>query len=318
MRFSLLCREENAWTRECKALAANIVIADIPHYSLQEQTRLPRLLRVLSADLLLAPHFNVPYFCPVKTVLTVHDLILHRFPNGAPLFKRLAYRLLLRRAVTAAAGICAVSRATADDVCTVYGESLREKITVTGEGVEPHFVAPSVEAVADVRSRYALPARFLLYVGNAKSHKNLPLLLSAFETLADPGLSLVLVTGGPEAEKLMLPNGVSRLPNFPDADLPALYGAAAACVTPSLYEGYCLPVAEALACGCPVLAVNASCLPEVTAGFEGVILCEPTLSAWLEGLRRILLLPRPPAQPRPWASAAKETAEALRRALGCA
>lgn len=308
VRYVLFVRSrDEAWLKELSLPEDQIIIADIPHYSLAEQISFPSLLKKSKIDLLFSPHFNVPFFCPVPFVVTVHDVILHRYPNNAPLFKQIAYRILLSRAVRKAERVIAVSQFTADELRSLYATRLAP-VTVIHEGVTENFQPASDADCARVRSTYALPSSFFLYVGNAKQHKHVELLLKAFAAVPETSPELILCTGGKEAESLVLPPRARRIADVADADLPALYTLATAFVTASLYEGFCLPVAEAEACGCPVIATNRAAIPEIAS--ESAILLEPTVEDYTEALLH------PPARTgksvtRSWEKTAHETAELL-------
>ncbi|MDD4319774.1 MAG: glycosyltransferase, partial [Candidatus Peribacteraceae bacterium] len=102
------------------------------HYSLREQLEVPRILRTSRADLLFTPHFNVPCFCPVPFVATIHDLILHRYPNQASLPKRIAYRVLMRRTVMHARRLISVSSFVATELRAAYGDGILPRLSVIG------------------------------------------------------------------------------------------------------------------------------------------------------------------------------------------
>ncbi|UPA22050.1 glycosyltransferase family 4 protein [Candidatus Peribacteria bacterium] len=287
-----------------------IVTADFPHYSLKEQTTLPSLLRKVHADLFFSPHFNIPFFCPVPFVVTIHDLILHRFPNDASRLKILLYKILISRAVRKATRILTVSDFTKTEIREMYGKRIAKKSHVVCEGVSSLYRPASETEQQRVRSVYGLDRPYLLYVGNAKEHKNVPLLLKAFSRVQQADRDLVLMTGGKEYEKLLpLPPHVRQLANVPDADMPALYSAADALVTASLYEGFCLPVAEALACGTPVIAASRSVLPEITAGHA--MLIEPTVDAFADAMS-MTFQKKEPYIVGTWTKAAQETAAILK------
>lgn len=282
---------------------------DVPHYSFAEQRRLPNLLRTLRADLLFSTHFNVPWRCPVPFVATIHDLILHRYPNSAPPLKRVGYKLLMHRTVRKAAHLIAVSEYTRQEIARTYGSGTLGYTTRIYEGVTDAFCVRSPQEQLDVRQRHGLQKEFFLYVGSAKEHKNVQMLIEAF-LAADTGKELVLVTGGRESEELRVGPGVRVLRGVEDADLPALYSAAAATVTASLYEGFGLPILEALHCGCPVIATDRTSILEVAQG--KALLVEPTVEAFVDALRN-------PPQERPviadrwtWQEAARQTALLLR------
>jgi glycosyltransferase involved in cell wall biosynthesis len=208
----------------------------------------------------------------VPTLLTVHDLIFHRYPQH---HKRLNYwylnaamPLYCRRA----SAIIAVSQATKEDLVRLYRLD-PAKITVIHEAAASHFTPASPSQVAAARARYGLPDRYLLHVGTIEPRKNLDRLLEAIHQLRAGGEDVQLVIVGAKGwlyqsffrrlEELDLGHAV-RLPGYvPDADLPAVYSGARLVTVPSLYEGFGLPVLEAMACGAPVACSNRSSLPEV-------------------------------------------------------
>lgn len=292
---------------------AECIEADISHYSFREQTELPAIIRKTECDLLFSPHFNVPYLCPVPFVVTIHDLILHRYPNNASWLKRIAYHLLIDRAVRRAQTVIAVSAFTAQEVADVYGSSVAKKTVTITEGVDESYVPASPDDIHRVRSAYAIQKPYFLYVGNAKQHKNVRLLIQAFVAAQCSDMELILVSGGAEFNALMpLPPHVRQLTDVSDADLPVLYSGAAAFVTASLYEGYCLPVAEALACACPVIATDHPVIAETSAGHA--MLIEPTIETFAEAFRN------PPSDRRryvsgTWDEAARQTIAALYQSL---
>lgn len=154
----------------------------------------------------------------------------------------------------------------------MYGPRIASKTVITGEGVPETYAPRSSDEQDAIRQHYGLKRPFLLYVGNAKQHKNIAGLLSAFERASLPDTDLVLVASGKEADAFAWPTSVIRLHDVPDSDLPALYSAAAACVTMSRYEGYCLPLVEALACGCPIVAPALTAIPGVIGTADGATL----------------------------------------------
>lgn len=296
---------QEGWLATLPPGRARIVTANFAHYSWGEQVWFPRIITQSGASLFFSPHFNVPFFCPLPFVVTVHDLILHHFPNQASLLKQMAYRVLLARAVRKAKKIIAVSTFTAQELGKFFGEGVLPKVQVITEGVSPLFHPRTAEESASVLALFGIEKPFFLYVGNAKEHKNLPLLLHAFERLNDPQASLVLVTSGVELERLKpLPAHVYVLESVIDHDLALLYSMAKAFVTPSLYEGFCLPIAEAEACGCPVIAVRATAIPETASPHARLV--EPTTTAFVEAMRTPPS-PLSPPPPKHWEDTARAT-----------
>jgi glycosyltransferase involved in cell wall biosynthesis len=206
------------------------------------------------------------------TVLTVHDLIYHLFPAH---HKRLNYwylNLAMPLYVRRATRVITVSENTKRDLMRLYGTPA-EKISVVYEAPSPGFSPQPAARVEAARQQYRLPARYLVTLGTIEPRKNLPRLVEALAALRrdDPGLRLVVVGAKgwlyegffraidafDQADAIILPGYV------PDGDLPALLGGALAAVQPSLYEGFGLPVLEAMACGTPVACSATSSLGEI-------------------------------------------------------
>jgi glycosyltransferase involved in cell wall biosynthesis len=255
------------------------VLADIRWYSWQEQIIMPFIIRRAKVDFMHYLHFNVPLLAPRPFIVTIHDLILYRYPTLRsttlnPLYywlKNLAYRIIINFAVHCSRQIITVSQFTKQDILEQF--KIKEgKVIVTYEGVSAFAdQADSTAVFATVLKRYKLAQPFLLYVGSAYPHKNLNWLVEAVEQLPEKSLSLVFV-GKEDYFSRQLQDYIKSQPRkhryifpgfVPDSDLLNLYRQAEAYVFPSLYEGFGLPPLEAMAAGCPVLAARASSLPEV-------------------------------------------------------
>lgn len=308
IHFRLFVLDAGAsWLSKLPGNAFDVIAAPFRPYSLAEQIRFPSVLRAAKCDLLFFPHFNVPLLASQPFVVTVHDLILHRFPNRASLVKRMAYRLLMRRAVSRARKVIVVSDFTGTELRAMFGDACSRKLCVIPQGVDPVFRAVENDKAQSVLDRLTLRRQFFLYVGNAKQHKNVPALIHAFQKSKRDDCDLVLVWGGKEAEGLEAPSCVRRITGLGDEDLAALYSSALAFVTTSLYEGFCLPAAEAQACGCPVIALKNSALPEVV---EHGVLVET-----LEEFSKALVSPPShfiAGKVRGWGEVAKETLQMMR------
>lgn len=310
------------WLSSLPPDSARIIYTPFDHYSLAEQTALPNALQDAGCDLLLFPHFNVPLFTQTPFVCTVHDLILHRFPNESSLWKRLAYKFVLSSALRNARAVSCVSEYSKEELLRYYGSRVAAKTSVISPGVSNLFSPQSSEVQDKIRQKYSLHAPFLIYIGNAKEHKNTPVLLEAFAQSGLEGVELVLVTGGHESLRLVRMPNVRYLQNVDDEDLSALLSASHACVTATLLEGFCLPLIEAMACGTPVVATNTGPIPAITGGHA--VLSDPSVDAFSAALRSIVLHPpshqalsaaRLWSQGYSWDIAAAETAALLMSSL---
>lgn len=277
------------WLAPLKKYGVTLIETPFAHYSFREQVDFPNIIQDAGCDIFHSTHFNVPLFCPVPFTCTVHDLILHRFPNEASRMKRLAYRFVMRSALKKAVTVFAVSESTKMDIALFYGKSIEAKTVVTYPGVSADFRPQSDSAASEVKMRYGLEKPFLLYVGNCKEHKNVRVLIDAFTRAELSGIELVLVAGGLECAGFGRRKDIRFLPTVPLEDLPALYSASLGCVSATLMEGFCLPLIEAMACRTPVLATNIGPIPEVCG--EHAVLVEPTVAALSDGMRTLVLDP---------------------------
>jgi glycosyltransferase involved in cell wall biosynthesis len=268
---------------------------------LSERFELPRVEWFVRFDVLFAPNFVPPPTRKGRLVLTVHDLGFRLFPETAPHSTR-RWLARLDRALRQASRVIAVSEATRRDLIDLYSVP-EDRLAVVPHGVDHEtFRPPPPEAVAAVRSRFAIDGPYLLSLGGIEPRKNLPRLLEAFARLS-PDLAVCLVLAGGRAA--WNPEGWDLLRSAIDALPPevrrrvistsyvteeqkvALLGGAEALVYPSLYEGFGLPVLEAMACGTPVLTSNLSALPEV-AGDAGLLVDPANTDALVEGIERLL------------------------------
>ncbi|HZF67858.1 MAG TPA: glycosyltransferase family 1 protein [Gemmatirosa sp.] len=217
-------------------------------------------------------HFSgtMPWRAPWRNVVTVYDLLPLREPRAFPLAKRLYLRAMVPRSLRAADMLAPMSEATATDVATLLGVA-RERMVVVPAVLGGAFVPAGGAEVARLRRRHALPERFWLYVAHAYPHKNHRRLLEAFAATPAgdaPAWPLVLRGDGieealaPHVAELGLAERVRFLPRLDGADMATLFSAASGLAFPSLFEGAGIPVLEAMACGCPVVASGIAPLRE--------------------------------------------------------
>lgn len=260
--FTLFTLKNNEdWLKE---LAGSFTVSatNIKHYSLKEQLFLPLVLEQSHIDLFYSPHFNVPWRCRLPFIVTVHDLILHRFPNKAGFIKQWAYRNVFLHAINEARSIIAVSDFTAEELDQYF--NLKKPVHVVSEAVSPQIRPQPADVTTNTLNKFGVKKPYFLYVGNAKEHKNVQFLIDSFNDAKITETTLILVTGGKEANHLNFDQRIKVITKVTDQELSALYGAALSFVTASLYEGFCLPIAEARACGCPVIACDIGAVREIS------------------------------------------------------
>jgi len=247
-----------------------LVDAAVSPFALQQQWQLPRLLRRIGARLYHSPYYLMPLRAGVPTVVTIHDLIPLRFPTYFSRRDRLIFAAAVRLALRVARVVIAVSATTARDL-TDRLHVAAARIAVIPEAADPVFRPQAGEVVTAMRTRWSLPERYVLYFGSNKPHKNLVALVDAWAQLQPQPMPLVIAgvwdPRYPEAcqraETKQLTGAIRFLGPVTEADLPALYSGALVFVFPSEYEGFGLPVIEAMACGVPVACSNTPSLIEV-------------------------------------------------------
>jgi glycosyltransferase involved in cell wall biosynthesis len=299
-----------------------------------EQVVLPVVARRCGVDLLHAMAFVGPVLEAVPSVVTVYDLSFLRYPEAFRPFNRWYLSRFTPAAVRRARRVIAISHSTRQDVV----ERLRvspERVDVVYCGCDPIFRRLPPDEVADYRREHKLPEHFILYVGTLEPRKNVQGLIAAYARWrsAEGNVPPLVVAGAKgwhfdavfrTVAALGLAEHVLFTGYVASGDLPLLYNAADLLVYPSLFEGFGLPVLEAMACGVPVICSNASSLPEV-AGEAGYLvapddeagLCDALQRVWGDVNRRheMAELGLARAATFTWDRAARETVRTYERAL---
>lgn len=243
--------------------------------------KLSAAIRGTNADVFWSPGFIPPARCPVPFVFTLHDLT-HLHARGR--FRSAYFNSVIRPLSRAAQKIITVSGYSRSQICAWTGRS-PEHVIVISNGVSAAYNPHG--------PRHSPGFPYLLYVGNHLPHKNLRQALMAFAASGCARDLRFLLTGDPNHELLQLATalGIAQQVFFTgrvaEADLPSYYRGATALVLISRHEGFGLPVAEAMACGTPVIAANATSLPEV-AGGAAVLVAPDRLEEIAEGMRCII------------------------------
>ncbi len=266
------------------AAQPNVEICHLPARRLWTHMALAREVVQRKPDLLFIPAHVLPFVIPSHrlppSVVTLHDLGYHYFPEAHTHFQRLYLQLSTRWSALMATRLIAVSQATASDLNKFYGTS-PDKIQVVHEAGMSDQIDHAV--ATNVRQQYNLPRPYVLFVGTLQPRKNLVRLIQAYAKLhrtAAISWDLVLAGGGwlrqslpVLVSKLGLSERIHLIGYVADAHLPALYAGATFFCFPSLFEGFGLPVLEAQRYGAPVITANNSSLPEIAG--DAAILVDP-------------------------------------------
>lgn len=299
---------------------------------LWEQIATPFVLRRLRPDLLHGMAFALPFGWRGPAVVTIFDLSFMRYPGRLGSARRLYLRLAVRSAARRARRVLAISQSGRAEIAALL-DVPEVRIDVAYPGVGPDFYPRPEGQVDAFRAREDLPERYILHLGTLEPRKNLTVLIRAYARLPQRGAVKLVLAGGRGwrtepvlalIEQLGLKDDVI-LPGFiPGSRLPMWYNAAQLLAYPSVYEGFGMPLVEALACGVPVVASDTTSLPEA-AGPGGVLLPPGDVEAWSDTLSRLLDDPerraelaargREHARTFKWTQTARQTVDSYRRAL---
>jgi glycosyltransferase involved in cell wall biosynthesis len=269
-------------------------------YRIWYRLRLPLPVQIFTGrvDLFHSPDFVLPpVLGDVPTLVTVHDLSFVYYPDTfTPALVNYLNRVV-PWSVKRATHVLADSQATKQDLIGLWGVP-SDKVTVLYSGVDRRFKQISDRAkIGNVREKYGIGKQpYILAVSTVQPRKNYQMLVRAFKPLAAGGAPDLVIAGGrgwlyekvmAEVKEQELGAKVRFIGFVDDGDLPALYSGASLFAFPSLYEGFGLPLLEAMACGVPVVTSDASSLPEV-AGEAAIQLPPQDVGAWTAAMRRLL------------------------------
>ncbi len=251
-----------------------VIPYDAPIYGLKEQLFFPdKDVKRAGVSLVHFPHYNVPVSYSGKFLVTIHDITHIVLPEmlGNRLKSCYAY-FLMKHAVRNAMHIFTVSQNSKKDICETFGICY-DRVTITYNAAGREFAPKDKAETEYLFDRFSIPRnrKILLYVGNLKQHKNLSRLLEAFSEINDDKNMVLLLVGKAfsnlelkrREEELKIEDEVIHTGVVQKKELVDLYNLADVFVFPSLYEGFGIPLLEAMACGTPVVCSNSSSMPEV-------------------------------------------------------
>ena len=257
---------------------------------------LPRAAGRADLDLLHAPAYTAPFWAPVPVVVTIHDVSYERHPEWYPYRRDPLRRAFYRRSARAAAHVLTVSEFSAREIASVY-RIPADRITTAPLGVSPRFFRNGTEMPADLPADVTVP--YLLHVGDLHARRNLAVvvdaLIAARRHLGELPASLVVAGVDRGAsddlcaamDEAGAADAIVRLGAVNEDRLHALYRSATALVYPSRYEGFGLPLLEAMASGTPVLASREASIPEVV-GDAALLLDADDTSGWMDAIIRVV------------------------------
>ena len=249
-----------------------------------EQFFQPIMLKQTGVDLYHALAFVAPVVVQCPFVTTIYDLSFKRYPEAFKPLNRLYLSTLTARSARQAEAVITISESTRQDVIQFFNIPSQKVYTIYC-GVDDSFQILPQSQVAAFKAQHSLPDRFILFIGTIEPRKNIVSLIEAYAAWRRRAQSppKLVIAGGKGwyyqevfrlVEKLNLTNEVVFPGYLPQGDLPLWYNAATMFVYPSRFEGFGLPVLEAMACGAPVITSNVSSLPEVAG--EAALLIDPT------------------------------------------
>lgn len=274
------------------------ITSNIPVVSMKQQLLMPFCLLKRKPTVYHYPHFDLPFVFNTVPIITIHGLKYVKVPDlfyHRPNVKSFSMRIVMRDSIRRASRVIAVSEDTKNDIVNILKVS-PDKIKVIYEAADPCYTTISQsDSFRHIFKKYSVQLPYLFFVGEISPHKNLSRFLKAFNGVKYKDYNLVIVGKSHSdyrkpfhlIENLQIENRVKFLGSVPKVDLVYLYNAATVFVLPSLYEGFGIPVLEAMACGTPVITSNVSSLPEV-AGNSALLVDPYDVESMTDAIEQVL------------------------------
>lgn len=276
-KYFIFANEDNlSWFKNITN--ENFKIIKLGNYSknkllriLWEQIILPMRCMFKRIDLLHSPSFTLPLIKTCKQAVTIHDMTFFNYAEHHTILKRIYFPLMIKYAARQADIIFADSENTRQDIIRIL-KTKSDKIKTVHLGVEDIFFEKRTkEEIKQILNKYNLDKKYILFVGTIEPRKNIPALIRAFARIQRKNIDLVIcgklgwmydsIFSTMQTEKIS--NRVKLIGFVPDEDLPSIYAGAEVFVYPSFYEGFGIPIVEAMASGCPVITSNISSTKEI-------------------------------------------------------
>ncbi len=245
---------------------SNVKIIAEGNTQIWEQIKLPLFLHKIKCDLFFSPYYKTPILTNIPSVITIHDLIHLTYPDYNKSFY--LEKQLSKIYSAKASAIITDSENSKKDIVKILKVNA-EKIFVIYNAIDTSFFNPERNSndFENIAKKYSIKKPYLLYVGNSKPHKNVNKIYQAYKLLPKSlkvKYMLVLSGVGDYDYPICLDkDSLSVIPRVEEEEIALLYSNASLFVFPSFYEGFGFPPLEAMACGCPVISSNASCMPEI-------------------------------------------------------
>jgi glycosyltransferase involved in cell wall biosynthesis len=244
-----------------------------------------------SSDVFYYPHYNLPFIVNKNSVFTIHDFTQFKFPEYFGKNKVKIAKLVLNNAVKKAKKIIAVSKSTQNDFYDYFPE-YKGKAEVIYNGISKKFKILGDKEKKDFLKKNKF-GRYILFIGNNKPHKNISGLVNSFVRIKKKfsDFKLVIVSSGFDPASIPVEDKIKEdifvINEASDDELVYYYNCAFMFILPSFYEGFGLPVLEAMACGCPVITSNVSSLPEI--GGDAALYVNPyDAGSFTNGIRKLI------------------------------
>jgi len=257
------------------------IVLEVPSKFLWDQIAVPYILRKEKVDLVYNPKLSIPLFSKSKKVLMIHGAEQFAVKDSFKWHDRIYVRIAMPLYCKFADKIITTTQMGISDL-SGYLRVDKSKFVFVHEGVNKRFQVLDQNTLLSVKKKYDLPDNYILFIGGLSPLKNFGRVVLAFDAISKTVPHKLVVVGFKRhkfksdlilAEKLIGEDKIRFIGFLPDDDLPALYNMAELLIFPSLYEGFGLPVLEAMACGCPIVTSKAGCTREVTQ--DAAVLVDP-------------------------------------------